>query len=331
MTKNMKIKNLKIKIFFILLFSFSLLAFSFDKARAQEATRTFTIVPPTAMHTLDPGGKAEGVMKVINDSNETLTFTATVHDFDVSDTKGTPNFLPDNTLSAKYSAASWMGVTPHTFTIEPHQKQILNYYIQVPSDARPGGHYAGVVFTPGSAVNTTNTGASVETKAGTLFYITVNGEIVEQSFISNFLANVFQEFGPVRLNIQIENKGDVHISPKGKVVVTDILGRKIENQTLAAYNVFPGAARDFDTMVGSQWMFGPFKASLTGTYGRADNLPLLATATFWVFPWRLAIIVILLIVAIILGVKYWNRRKNNRQATTPTSENTSTTPPPATP
>src|SRR3989344_4076294 len=117
---------------------------------AQEFVRTITITPPTAAVKLDPGRTTEGQMKIINDSPNPITFTVNVQDYVVIDTIGTPNILPPNTLNSKYSASSWIGVYPSTFTVLPGKRQVVDYYIQVPSKAKPGGHYAAAVFTPKS-------------------------------------------------------------------------------------------------------------------------------------------------------------------------------------
>ena len=271
------------------------------KASAQEV-RTFTIVPPSIQQTLDPGGIKEGVMKVINDSSEPLIFTASVQDYIVEDSKGTPKILPPNVLSNKYSASSWIGVSPSTFTIPPHEKQILNYYMQIPRDAAPGGHYAAVIFNPANATGVEGTGASVETQLGTLFYISINGQINEFSKITRFFANTFQEYGPVKIQTQIKNLGDLHIKPTGAIKVADSLGRTIQTEKLSGYNIFPSTARDYENTFGQKIMIGRYKASAEANYGRNNKLPLIATLYFWVFPWKIALVGILAIIAIILGV-----------------------------
>lgn len=285
----------------------------FAHARAQEV-RTITIVPPTVEKTLNPGGKAEGVMKVINDSTEPISFTASVNDFVVDDTLGTPNLLPPNTLSKKFSASTWIGITPATFTILPHQKQDLNYFIQIPADARPGGHYAAAIYTPIVGDDIQGTGAKVETKLGTLFYISVNGQITESSLISRFFTNAFQEYGPVAISTQVKNLGDLHIKPSGFIKVTDMFGRSIQSQNLSEHNIFPGAARDYENTFGQKLMIGRFKASLLASYGRDSNRPLIASVYFWVFPWKLASLAMLIIVAIILGVMFLKKKNKKPKA-----------------
>lgn len=275
-------------------------------------TRIITIVPPTVQKSLNPGEITEGTMKVINDSNETLTFKAAVRDFVVKDNQGTPDILPPNTLSNKYSAAAWIGVDPSTFTIDPHQKQNLNFYLQVPADAKPGGHYAAVVYEPTSPVLIQGTGAGVNTQIGTLFYVDVKGDIKEDARVVQFKTNGFSEFGPVNLNTEILNLGDLHIKPQGVITVTDIFGRKVEAKALEEHNIFPEKTFLYTSSLGSRWMIGRYTAKLTATYGKANNLPLVATVSFVVFPWKLATVMALLAIIAILLVILAKKKKQGK-------------------
>lgn len=281
--------------------------FRLHSANAQTLVRTITITPPTVSVTLDPGGRAEGTMGVINDSDEPITFKAEMKDFIVQDNAGTPELLPPNTLTNIYSAAAWMGVTPQTFTLQPKKRQDLNYYIQIPGNARPGGHYAAVAFTPINPAGTPNTGAIVNGQLGTLFSIAVNGPIVERATVTRFFANGFQEYGPVDILTQIKNFGDLHIRTQGFVTVTNLLGKSTA-LPLQAFNIFPQTGRDYANQYGGHWMIGRYKATLLASYGVKNNLPLTAVVYFWVFPWKITVIIILIIIALILGGMYY--RKN---------------------
>jgi hypothetical protein len=293
----------------IVLAIFAIFSFVLVKVKAQEALRTYTITPPSVTQKLNPGQSAEGVLKVINDTNQDLTFTTTVKDFVVEDTMGTPVLIPNNNLSNKFAASAWMEVTPSTFTVKPHQKQDLNYYLQVPITARPGGHYAAVTYSPTTGTGVSGTGATVNTQAGTLFYITVNGPITENSSITKFFVNPFQEYGPVKILTQIKNLGDLHITPKATVSISGLFYN--QSKDLDTHNIFPEAARDFETTLGQTFMIGRYKAILMGSYGVNNNMPLVASVYFWVFPWRMALVITLAIVALILAVLYL-RKRNKR-------------------
>jgi hypothetical protein len=309
-----ELKNLRgaYKIFVLslgLLFAICYLLFT-KMALAQEI-RSYTIMPPTVAQKLNPGQSAEGSLKVINGSDTDLTFTVSVKDFIVEDTLGTPKLLPSGTLSNKYSAASWIVVTPSIFRLKPKEEQNLNYYIQVPQNARAGGHYAAVVYMPNSGIQTNGTGAIVNTQVGSLFYITINGPILENSLVSKFSINLFQEYGPVKILTEIKNLGDLHINPQATITVSGLFVN--QSQKLTSHNIFPGASRDFENALGQTWMIGRYKAVLIGSYGAKNNLPLVATTYFWVFPWRVSLVVVLVVIALILIGLYLRKRKNERE------------------
>ena len=281
------------------------------QTHAQTVNQKITIVPPSVEYSINPGDKKEGILKVENESDQPITFKVNVQDFVVDDTKGTPDFVPQGTFAKQFSAAAWIGVVPDSFTVGAHDKITLNYYLQVPLNARPGGHYAGVLYQPVSALGGgKDTGPAVQAQLGSLFSLDVSGPIHEQADITKFMAeHGFYEYGPVSIITQIKNMGDLHIKPLANITITDMLGRRIAQVPLDQHNIFPLAARDFVNVFGQKWMFGPFTAKLVGTYGRDGNLPLMATVTFWVLPWKLMVVVILLIVAAVMGYLYWKRKQ----------------------
>jgi len=296
----------------------------FLHAFAQEppqAIRTMTIVPPAVEYSLAPGDKKEGVMKVINDGNELLTFTAMVRDYVVSDNHGTPQILAPNDLSVKRSAAAWLGVTPSTFTILPHQKQELNYFLQVPLDAAPGGHYAAVIYEPTQTIPVEGTGTGVQTQIGTLFYLGVKGPITEAAN-AVMSAKGFSEYGPVKVQTEIFNNGDLHIKPKGEITVTNIFGQRTI-LPLEEHNIFPEKSFLNENSFGTKFMLGRYTARLSATYGRDNNLPLVAVVSFIVFPWKIATVITLIVIILVL-LFIMRERKKKKTSPASGSETTST-------
>lgn len=289
---------------------------------AQETNaRSITIVPPAADFKINPKDTTEGILKVVNNSSNKLTFKVQVKDFVVEDSVGTPHILPDDTLSQKYSASSWIAVSPDTFTVEPGKTQQLNYYVQVPADARPGGHYAAIVYEPQEAIGVQGTGTGVETHLGTLFYVRVNGDIVENATVKKFEPeHKVSEYGPVTINTQIGNYSDTHIRPVGTVSVKNLLGQVVFTQALEEHNIFPEAVRDFQNSVGKKLMMGVYFAELRATYGTSNNLTLFASTNFFVFPWKIMAVVTLAVVAIILLIIFMRRRRKSRHSPAPETQ-----------
>jgi hypothetical protein len=285
---------------------FSLLLFV-GAVYAQEIQRTITLINPNISHQLNPGESAEGTTKIVNESSVPLTFEVGIQDYVVNDAKGTPQLLPPNTLNNKYSGASWIVASPNIFTLEPGATQVINYYLRVPADAKPGGHYAALVYEPVNQDQTEGTGGSINTQLGSLFYITVNGDVNINAQVSKFFTSVLHEFGPVKVFTELKNMSDLHIMPKGSITVTGLFFN--ESQSLEERNIFPETVRAYENTFGSMFMIGPYNAKLAASYGPDNNLPLVASFTFWVFPWKLALIVVLIIIAAVLGTMYWRRRQ----------------------
>ena len=322
MKKTALTKNI---ILLIILFAFSILSFKVISKVFAQVAETITISPPTLTLNVNPGDKKEGTLALINDSDTDLTFVTGVYDFIVQDKNGTPAILPKGTIeNDKYSGANWIAVYPNTITVPAHQRVQLNYYIQVPINARPGGHYAAIVYQPISAGANKNSGASVKTQIATLVYLTVSGQVNQAARVNKFQAPPFSEYGPVNITTEIENLGDLHITPNGSITVTNLFGQTVYTSPLATRNIFPGnTALDYINKIGSHFMFGRFKASLLASYGIGNNLPLYATVYFWVIPWRIITITLLVIIAIILTVLVIKKKKSkDSQGNMPEKNNT---------
>lgn len=307
------------KIFLLLSITLAWLLFThLRQASAQEILRTFTVSPPVIETTIKPGGYMEGKMKIFNESTTPLTFDASLQDFIVDNDEGRPTILQEDTLSNKYSASSWIAVYPHTFTVQPRERFEVSYYINVPQNARPGGRYATVVFKPRSSLSVAGTGTAVQTQIGSLFYISVDGPITEKAEVTKFDAKRFVENGPISVFTSIKNLSDLHIKPKGYIKVTNMLGKQSYVTPLKEYNIFPEAQRNYENTFGKKFMFGRYKAELIASYGKNNNLPLTATIYFWVFPWKIALILVVIIITAVLGYLYMKKDKTNRESQEPT-------------
>lgn len=281
-----------------------------DTALAEQGEFSFTVSPPIVEVNPNPGESIDGTIRVRNNTGAPLEFRIQTRDFIVEDQVGTPNILPEGTFSDQFSAASWISILPDLFTIPPRETVEVSYGIDAPSDARAGGHYAAVLFAPIQDVNVESTGTSVQPVIGALFYVGVAGDVREKAKISMFKPKEsLLQRGPVELKTIIQNNGDLHIKPIVNIKVIDLFGKVIETQKLDEFNIFPTAKRSYLNTLGTdRFMLGRYKVELTGTYGKANNLPLVAVTTFWVLPWKVGTIAVLIIVILILSIILAKRR-----------------------
>lgn len=286
-------------------------------AQVQEVKqgRQLTITPPSISLSVKPGDKAEGTVSFINDSNEDLDMEISIFDVIVQDNMGTPEILPSGTLeNNKYSASSWMGVDMTRFTAKAHQRTNIRYYYQIPGNAGPGGHYAAIVFRPKPFTSAAGSGAAINMQLSSLVYFDVAGPIKESATVKSFTVPSFSEYGPVSLKAEVTNNGDTHIKPVGTFTVKDMMGKTIASKDVPAGNIFPGGiSRVYEQTMGKKWMIGRYTATFMANYGRSNNLPLIATVAFWVFPWKVALLILTLVLVAVLGYLYMKKNKKSNQ------------------
>jgi hypothetical protein len=123
----------------------------------------------------------------------------------------------------------------------------------------------------------------------------------------------------------VKNTGSVHIKPAGVVTVKNMLGNRVAGVNLNPNDsrVLPSSTRKIRTAWGpgtdepkgflgellAEWKgfaIGKYTATVEGTYG-SQHLPLAATVSFWVLPWRLLLVAIALLVVLIVLLKGYNR------------------------
>jgi hypothetical protein len=303
--KKFKLSNIKLICLFVYLF-----ICLFPKNVLGQTTQSFTLSPPTLKFTLDPGEKVEKSIKITNNTNSDAVFYANIQNFVVTDKNGTPELLPhDAIVDNKYAASSWAAVLPDAISVPAGTTTTTTLYLQIPSNASPGGKYISVAFMPKAAGLEEGTGASVNAVAATLVYLTINGPTEESGRITSFAAPGFSEYGPVDFKAEVKNTGDIHINPKLSLKIKNIFGREVYSSALPSHlNVFPGTIRTYETAWSRKWLLGRYKADLSGFFGKDNNLPLSAVVTFWVIPYKIILAVVAVaVLAVILANKIKNK------------------------
>jgi len=260
-----------------------------------------TVAPARQQVTINPGEDTQISVKFYNQSDTPLSGFLKVADFVVQDDKGTPTIVEDSTqASPKFSASTWLTLPYDRMTIAPNDRTIVQLGLTIPQNARPGGRYVAIYFEPANPVAQPvgEAGASITPRIASLLYIRVNGPITENAFISDLFAQSFREYGPIAVSAQITNKGDYHVRPHGVFSLSNMFGL-VEQSTLQESNIFPDALRSYSASVGSKWMMGRYKITLSAQYG--DKAQTTERSIYvWVFPWRVALVIVLSLIILIL-------------------------------
>jgi len=268
--------------------------------------RGIGISPLTFELTANPGDVLTNILKVYNPTDSIVAIEMEVEDFTVIGETGEVIVEPAETET--YSLARWITAEPAEFTLEPREQKFVNFTINIPENAEPGGKYGSVLASTAGVVGEEVTGAAIAQKVGALVLLTVSGEIREELIIKDFSCPSFLETGPVDFTIRFENTGTIHLRPRGFVVITDWRDKKVADVEFPQNNVIPGAIRKIETSWDKKWLAGRYTAMLVGGYGTTNvpfNPPVL---TFWVFPWKI-ILGIILVLAIIIFYFYKTRKR----------------------
>jgi len=301
----MKTKITKASIFFALI---TILA---TKTTFAQQVVSLVAIPPRVQDLVaDPGGVATQTIKLKNQGDNEMVISAQIIDFIVNNDEGRPMFLKgEKNLDNRWAMSDWTTISPNSFILRAGETKVMNLSVVVPEDATPGGHYVAITYQPtNDAGSDEQTQAKIIPSVATLVYLIVSGDINENALVKRMDIPSFSEYGPIGINTEIKNLSDVHIKPQGAIRIHNWLNKLATTLALDEKNIFPDQSRTFENTWSTKWLFGRYKATLEAGYGTTGNA-LLATAYFWVIPWKIVILVLLLITLVVLSIIYFTKKK----------------------
>jgi hypothetical protein len=261
---------------------------------AQESI-PLVVAPARQTVAIDPGNTENLQIKFFNQSKTSVSGNLKAVDFVVISRDGSPTLLENQTNE-------WVKLPYEKATIPAGDVLKVNFKVEVPKDALPGGRYAAIMFEQTGQINESGQSASaVSSRIVGLLSVRVNGPIVESAFIDSFKTPKFLEFGKIPVSFEILNKGGYHINPKGQVTLTDWMGKEIGRVTIDDKNIFPNAKREYEAKLGETWMFGKYKVGIVANYGEQGKT-ITAENVVWVIPVTVIAIAIFSILILILSV-----------------------------
>lgn len=215
-----------------------------------------------------------------------------------------PNFVPyeeDHT-----GLPEWISFPFQSFVVAAYGKLDIPFEIAIPSDATSGGYYGAMTVSEAPSEMVASNGAIIEAKTAILILLTVEGETQTQAELLDFSS----DHSPITSLIagtytyRIQNQGNVHIQPSGRMILKDLFGRELKSfdANPERSRVLPLSTRKYeitsDQAEISMGIFakmkqqienlaiGPVTASLELTYGN-EQKQIHAQKTFWLIPWQL--------------------------------------------
>jgi hypothetical protein len=229
---------------------------------------------------------------------------------------GVPVFADAHSQKTGFELSDWISLEKDFVTIPAGMSQGVNFTLNVPENAVPGGHFGGIMVSVEPPEMKTS-GAGIGYEVANIVSIRVSGDVLESAQIRQFSTEKFIHSGiDVNFLIRVENEGNTLIKPTGPLEISNMFGKKVAtlqfNETLSG--VFPKATENFeikweDDQVG----FGRYEAILSAVYGDDGRKSTMSsTVTFWVLPMNivgpaLGVLVVLFLI-IYFGVKIYIKR-----------------------
>ncbi len=281
---------------------------------AQGQAQKLSVTPPLYQLTIEPNQAWQSTLKVINSNPYALTIYAEVVDFASQGESGQGMFLPpsNDPEAPGQTLAEWITISTGPFTIAPEQSLEIPFMVELPKNAPPGGHFAAILVSTQPPETSGQTAVVTTQTVTSLFFVRVQGDIVESATIREFSTNRnFVDFPQVEFSLRIKNNGNVHIQPRGNILITNMWGAErgsipINSQTQYG-NVLPQSTRDFRYIwTGERSLadIGRYKAVATVAYGYEASQNISSISYFWVVPVKGAIITIVAIATFIMLVSW---------------------------
>lgn len=290
-------------------------------ARAQDS-QILSVTPPLFQLSIQPGDIWQSTLKVVNGNPYELTVYAEVVNFSATGEGGQGRFVPLlDEEEGESTLAQWIEIAEGPHVIAPEQTKDVSFFVDVPQDAAPGGHYAAILISTEPQRGEDSPLAVQTSQAVTsLFFIKIEGEVEERGLIREFSAvDSFLETPSVELSLRFENKGNVHLQPRGDIIITNMWGTErgripVNYQTHFG-NVLPNSIRDFRFEWESDFKItdiGRYTAAATLTYGSEGFQSESAETHFWIIPVKATLItlavLILFVTLIVFMVRAYIRK-----------------------
>ena len=218
------------KTFFLISFLISFFANPFSVS-ADDGQKGISVSPMFQEISLQEHQESQTFsMEASNTTGSLVTLRLSVLDFGSLDESGGVAFLgAEQNFEKQYSIASWIRLDRDALVLGPGESQTVNVTFENRESLSPGGHYGAVVFkVENSGADTVDENgkpniAITQSFSSLVFAKKTGGEVYDLDMRSVDVQKSFFHL-PESLTFRFQNKGNVHVVPRGTVVVTDPKG-----------------------------------------------------------------------------------------------------------
>lgn len=302
------------KIISTLLFALLFGVFTLPGNIYAQQSLALTVSPTLFEMAATPGQSWKSSIKVVNSNQFDIMVYPTIVNFAPQGETGQGKFIPVfEDVTGGATLAEWVELSPSAVTIPREQSREIPFSVLVPADASPGGHYAAILIST-RPPESDKKSLVVRTAqiVTSLFFVRVAGDVVESATIRSFsVTNTFSSSPTAEFELRFENKGNVHLQPRGEITILNMWGKErgsipINHRTHFG-NVLPDSIRNFKFSWTGEQSFsdiGRYKAIASLGYGVGTTQFVSSATYFWVIPLKALAITLSSILAFIFIVTW---------------------------
>lgn len=253
----------------------------------------FVVGPGKVDVTLKPGQTKIIDVLVTNRTGVSRIFNVSTEDAEGSKDPNTPIVLLGSDRGP-YSIKDYLSVPHKRFKLGHNERARIPVTISIPVDAEPGGLYGSVLIdtitvdASGKDTDGMVPQSAVVARIGTLFFVTVPGEVERNGALKEFSTIAEKKFyqgGPIAFGILYENTGSMHLAPYGELRIKNMFDEEVGYLPLDPWFVLPQSLRLREVTWNRDALFGRYTATISINRSYNDTVDELSF-TFWVLPWK---------------------------------------------
>lgn len=316
------------------------------KTEIPPAGINLTLSPTFITLSTDPGKSVTTQIRVTNNNNFVENLAMHIDKFEAADNGAQP-LISEMTPSDTYK--NWVNFEPNEFSLAPNETKVIKVTISPPGNSGLGYYYAFVVSRVND-MTYQKQGASVSGSPAVLTLLDVSSpETNRNAMLTSFTTtHMIYEYLPATFQVTVKNSGNIFLAPVGDVFIDSMRTKNIATLKVnpGFSNVLPNTSRTFtaqwndgfavrvpkiengkvvtdnkgnpeyttkyDFSKANEFRFGKYTAHLVMVYNNGQrDVPMEATVSFWVIPWKILGAMLLIAILVLLGLRsvFWPQIK----------------------
>lgn len=309
--------NIRGALFSLGIFTISFLSHPISVA-ADDGKNGISVSPMFQDITLNQDEKSQTfAIDATNTTASLVTLRMSLVDFGSLDESGGVAFLgAEQNVEKKYSIASWIRLDRDVLVLGAGESQSVQVTIENRETLSPGGHYGAVVFkveNSGIDVVDENGKPSISVNqsfSSLIFAKKIGGEVYDLDMRSVDRKHSWLHLSE-SVSLRFQNKGNVHVVPRGIVTITNPLGSVVQkgiiNQESAI--LLPETFRSFVVRplhLANALVPGYYTISIQYRYDGKEDFTTQTQRFFFLPP------VVIVCIAGVAGIIFWKKKRKNK-------------------